>query len=224
MLTPQRIRLLLAVSVSSLVGVLVATSGSRGQNKTPQAKQVVVLRKKGQKNLPPTAAEIAAFKSQMTKEERKLENKVPQHVPIKIKLRAEKESKFKDIDNAEWDRDFELEVTNTSDKPIYFLDLWLIYSGITTPGGGRVGAVLRFGRPDFIHFDTRPLPTDTPILPGATIILTIPEDTQRGWAQHKKRTNTTDPKKVEIEFTQLSFGDGSGFNSSDAMPYPYKRH
>jgi len=64
MLPPQRIRLLLAaVSVSSLVGVLVATSGSRGQNTTPQAKQVVVLRKKGQKNLPPTAAEIAAYRA-----------------------------------------------------------------------------------------------------------------------------------------------------------------
>ncbi|HXI24727.1 MAG TPA: hypothetical protein VNG71_12755 [Pyrinomonadaceae bacterium] len=72
-------------------------------------------------------------------------------MPIKIKLKAEKESKFKDIDNAEWDRDFELEITNTSDKPIYFLDLWLIYSGITTPGGGRVGAVLRFvGQTSFI--------------------------------------------------------------------------
>jgi len=51
---------------------------------------------------------------------------VPSHVPLKIKLKAEKEASFKDRTNTEWLRDFQLEVTNTSSKPIYLLILWLV--------------------------------------------------------------------------------------------------
>jgi hypothetical protein len=41
------------------------------------------------------------------------------------KLKKEKEESFKDLKNEKWLREFELEVTNTGDKPIYFLYIML---------------------------------------------------------------------------------------------------
>src|SRR5438270_12982326 len=56
-------------------------------------------------------------------EERELKDKTPTHVPIKIKIKAEKEKLFKDVTNENWLRDLEIEVTNTGNKPIYYIGL-----------------------------------------------------------------------------------------------------
>jgi hypothetical protein len=155
--------------------------------------------------------------------ERLIEDKIPKHVPIKIKLKAEKEKKFKDLDNKEWLRDFALEVTNTSDKPIYYLDLWLEFSELRTSDTHRTGVVLRYGRIDFVDFFTRAEPTDVPINPGETFTFTIPEMDQKGWRAHLRNLNIPDPVKFEVTFAQLAFGDGSGFDGIDARPYPHKQ-
>jgi hypothetical protein len=56
---------------------------------------------------------------------RSFENTVPEHLPIKVKIRKEKEDAFKDLANENWVRDLEIEVKNTGDKPIYYLDFGL---------------------------------------------------------------------------------------------------
>jgi len=145
-------------------------------------------------------------------------------VPIRIKLNAKAEKAFKDIDNPKWLGDFELQVTNTSDKPIYFLEIWLILPDFINGDGRPDGFTLRRGRMEFIYFDTLATPADTPIQSGETYTLKIPNDERRGWEQHKVRDNVPNPMKVQIVFVQLSFGDGSGFNGTDAKPYPYKRN
>lgn len=155
--------------------------------------------------------------------ERELKDKVPKHVPLKIKLKSEKEKAFKDLNNSRWYEDFELEVTNTSDKPIYFLQFFLVYPEILSERGVQVGVSLRYGRADFIKFETLPIATDVPIQPRETYTFRIPEQDQQAWRQHKVRVNWPDPGKVEIVFVQLSFGDGTGFSSTGATPYPYKR-
>lgn len=155
--------------------------------------------------------------------ERELVDKVPKHVPLKIKLKSEKEKAFKDLNNDRWYQDFELEVTNTSDKPIYRLELFLIYPEILSESGFKIGVPLRYGRADFVKFETLPIATDVPIQPGETYTFRIPEQDQQAWRQHKARVNWPNPRKVEIIFLQLSFGDGTGFNMTDATPYPYKR-
>lgn len=158
-----------------------------------------------------------------TTSERVVEFKIPKHVPIKVKLKREKEKAIKDLGNASWYEDFQLEVTNTSDKPIYFLDLWLILPDFINPSGRPDGFVLNYGRMDFLGFDTRPNSTDIPIAPGSTYVFEIPEQFQKGWAAHKGRDNVPDPKKLELSLTQLSFGDGSGFIGRDGRPFPYIR-
>jgi hypothetical protein len=155
--------------------------------------------------------------------ERVLDDLIPKHVPVKIKFKEEKERKFKDLTNDNWVREFELEVTNTSNKPIYFLELWLIYPEITGSNGGRVGVPLRYGRMDFVHLKTLANKDDVPINPGETHVFTIPERDQRGWYARKARRYISDPRKVLLQFVQLSFGDGTGFNGTDAKPFPYQK-
>src|SRR6266550_1523886 len=46
--------------------------------------------------------------------EREFEQKIPKHLPIKIKLKADKEREIKDLKNTNWVSDFAVEVTNTS--------------------------------------------------------------------------------------------------------------
>lgn len=229
MFLSRRVQLLLAASFSalSLTFVVAAYSQNDAQTESQATGSILkskILRRQDRLKEKPSASELALLRNQATTEkEREVENKIPNHVPIKTNLKADKEKKFKDVDNPDWYRDFELEVTNKSDKPIYYLNIWLVYPEIISDSGKRVGVVLRYGRMDFVNFDARPIPTDVPILPGATITLKIPEEDQQGWLVHKIRENRMDPKKVELSLTQVSFGDGSGFNGSEGRPYPYKR-
>ena len=61
--------------------------------------------------------------SSVAQQERILENGVRDHVPIKFKIKKEKEESFKDLKNEKWVREFELEVTNTGDN-IMFTRIW----------------------------------------------------------------------------------------------------
>jgi hypothetical protein len=165
--------------------------------------------------LPPSVAQ--------SQDEREVEYKIPKHVPIKVKIRSEKEKAFKDLKNQKWHRDFELEVTNTSNKPIYFLELWLELPEIASENGGKVGIPLRYGRMEFVHLNTLAIPEDIAIQPGEVYTFNILDNYRRGWEAHNARENRQDPTRIQITFVQLSFGDGTGFNGSDAKPYPYKR-
>jgi hypothetical protein len=158
-----------------------------------------------------------------TDSERVVEFTIPKHLPIKVKLKKEKEKAIKDLKNEKWYQDFQIEVTNTSDKPIYFLSIWLILPEFVNPSGRPDGFSFTFGRMDFVDFDMRPSSTDIPLAPGGTHIFEIPDQFQKGWAAHKQRDNVSDPRRMELSLTQLSFGDGSGFIGRDGRPYPYKR-
>ncbi len=193
---PKRIGLLLAASlVASCLAFLIVTLDSGKMNVEAQAEP---------------------------QRERQVENKIPKHVPITIKLKREKEKAFKDLKNEKWLQDFELEVTNTSNKSIYFLELFVVLPEILAEDGHSVAIPLRYGRVDFVDFDTMAMPSDQPIPPGETLTFTIPEGNQRGWSWHKTKENRSDPTKVEIVFVQLSHGDGSGFNGTSATPYTHK--
>jgi hypothetical protein len=100
---------------------------------------------------------LLSFGFAQTLEARDIEDKIPKHVPIKVRIRSEKEKAVKDIKNDKWLRDFELEVTNTSDKPIYFLELWIILPEVIAENGSVVGMPLRYGRMEFVHHNTLPV-------------------------------------------------------------------
>jgi hypothetical protein len=76
---------------------------------------------------------------------------------------------------------------------------------------------------DFRINATLALPTDVPIKPKETYVFTIHDMDRRGWEWNKEKKNRPDPSKVVLMFIDLSFGDGTGFDGTDAKPYPYKR-
>src|SRR5262249_33368466 len=132
-----------------------------------------VFRDKAHVKRSPGPSEIAAFKRTLSQEdERKLEDLIPKHVPIKIKIRKVKEAGFKDLNNAKWAREFELEVTNTGTKPIYFVDLSVV-TDVTAAAGFRIVFPLTYGRTELGDIRTKAESTDIPIKPGETVSLKI---------------------------------------------------
>lgn len=155
-------------------------------------------------------------------EEREIEDKIPKHLPLKWKLKEEKEAKIKDFKNEEWLLDFELEVTNTSEKPIYYLSMYVLFPEILINGAAK-GIPLRYGRMDFVKGETRPLPDDIPIKPGETYTFKIPDQDLQAWANRKAAGVARNPRKLQFIFAGLSFGDGTGFGGTGGLPYPNKR-
>ena len=154
---------------------------------------------------------------------RSFESKIPSYVPLKIKIKKEKEEKALDLNNKNWFRDIEIELTNSSDKPIYFLSLFVEMPDLPQdrPGVNRV-FLLRYGRGDFIEQNTKPIPEDIPIKPKDTHTFVIDENQMVGYEAWRTRNNTKDPVKLEIWLNHLSYGDGTGFTTLGALPFPFK--
>lgn len=152
-------------------------------------------------------------------DERELEVTVPKHLPIKVKIKAEKEKAFKDLKNEKWLRDFELEVTNTGNKPIYCLSLHLIPPGITAPDGTEIVFPLYYGRTELCDIGVRARADDISLKPGETYVFSLAHK-QRVWERFKADEKWPQPKKLILNFQILSFGDGTGFVSSGGIPIP----
>src|SRR2546429_8479479 len=152
-------------------------------------------------------------------EERVLEDTIPKHLPIKVKIKKEKEKAFKDLKNEKWLRDFALEVTNTGDKPIYFLYLSIELPEITIPyGTDKMGFSLSFGRKERGNIETKAEPDDPSIKPGETYVFTFPDNKQLDWDRFRQRENKPDAKRLILHFQLLSFRDGPGFHTTDGAP------
>jgi hypothetical protein len=148
--------------------------------------------------------------------ERKFENTVPEHVPIKIKLKNEQS--FKKKENTNWAREMEIEVKNTGAKPIYYL-----YVSIHMPeiivNGNMLGMRTTYGRKELGLPETPVEPEDVPILPGESITLKFPEKQIRGYEKFRDEDRMyTDPKKVVFNVLIIKFGDGTYLFGPDGKP------
>ena len=97
----NRVSILCLVLVALILSAFIATQLTTGQ--APQTDNqpltMKVLRDKAHVKHSPGPWEVAAFRRTMPQEqenERKLEDQIPKHVPIKIKIKKEKEAGFKD--------------------------------------------------------------------------------------------------------------------------------
>src|SRR5205085_9952560 len=137
------------------------------------------------------------------KEEREFEDRTPQHLPIKLKVKNL--DKVKDLQNENWVEDLEIEVENKSDKPIYFLYFGIDMPDVRAEDNNVMGFSLSYGRDDLIDFTARLQSDDVPIKPGETCILKIAEAWQQGWRNFTKRRGISNAavKKVRIIFQLL---------------------
>jgi len=160
-------------------------------------------------------AQGSAAAAQPSPQERVWENRVPKHLPIKVKV--------KNHNNKKWYSDVEVEVTNTGDKPIYYLLLVLFFDDVTMPSGIGIGFPLRYGRAEFSRFNIQPTPEDVPILPGDTYVFKAHEGLAKGWEGFRVKHNMRHPKKIGIRFEILNFGDNTGFTTRSGLPVPKPR-
>jgi hypothetical protein len=159
-------------------------------------------------------------------EEREMEITIPKHLSIKVRMKEEKEKAFKDLKNEKWMRDFQLEITNTGDKPIYFLSLMVTLPEITPPyqigpNENEMGFSIHYGRSQLGDIETKAGPDDIPIKPGETYVYSISDISAESWEKFRQRENKPDAKKLILYFQILSFGDGTGFWGNDGMAVPH---
>jgi hypothetical protein len=151
-------------------------------------------------------------------QERILENKVREHLPIRVKIKKEKEESFKDLKNGKWVREFELEVTNTGDKPIYFLYIDLI-SDVKVEGT-RLSLVfnLQYGRPELGDLVSKALPEDVPIKPRESVVLKFHPGQIPAWEKSVAEGRHPDATKLDVLPQLISFGDGTGYFGNTLYP------
>jgi hypothetical protein len=135
--------------------------------------------------------------------EKKLEDKIPAHLPIKVKV--------KNLNSKKWAHDLELEVTNTSDKPIYFLLLYINLPDVKSSEGHNIGFRLEYGRMELIEFTTPVEFNDVPIQPRGVHVFKISKPFAEGWDYLREKENKREPKRVRLIFQLLNFGDGTGY-------------
>ena len=167
-------------------------------------------------------SQLGPVQSATQKSKRTFESAIPSQVPLKVKIKKEKEDKALDTENKDWFRDIEIEITNTSDKPIYFLSLDVVMKDVLTDAGVMMSFPIRYGRTDFYDHNTKPTREDIPIEPKATMTFSFEEDNKIGWEAWRRKHKRNDPLKLEVWFHHLNFGDGTGFTSLNALPFPFK--
>jgi hypothetical protein len=145
-------------------------------------------------------------------EARELEDKIPKHLPLKVKV--------KNLDKENWVREVEIEVKNTGEKPIYYVGFNLLMPEVISETGSIVAVGFSYGRPAIGDFRNRPTAEDVPLLPGETCVLKVPENQMRGWESARDRRKWPEPKKFRIKFYLLHHGDGTGFMTSGGLPVP----
>jgi hypothetical protein len=155
-------------------------------------------------------------------QERQIENLIPKHVPIEVKLTKEKEKKWKDLKNENWARDFELEITNTGNKPIYELGL-VLWFDVPNEYQDELVTQINYHTPGITNSRSIATPDDVPIKPGESKIFTISANSYLSWEKGRREKGYRLPSKVKIGFGVLSFGDGTGFIGDKAAPYPVVR-
>ena len=155
-------------------------------------------------------------------QERIFENRIPAHIPFKIKIKKEKESSFKDLNNEKWLREFELEVTNTGDRPIYYLEI-VLDTGVKFEGSGpEIVFSLTYGRPELGDIVTKATSDDVPIKPGETVILVVVGNVTV-WEMSVREKRWPESTKFSAIPQVLSFGDGTGYWGTELYPPPTRR-
>jgi len=148
-------------------------------------------------------------------QERAFENNIPDHIPIKIKIKKEKEPSFKDLKNEKWLRELEFEITNTGEKPIYFLYITMC-TNVKVDNGLEMVYPIVYGRAELGDIVTKATSNDVPIQPGETQIFTIGEAPyfEKGVRENRWPQSTKLTAKIQV----LSFGDGTGYFGTGPFP------
>jgi hypothetical protein len=153
--------------------------------------------------------------------EREVIEKIPKHLPIKVKIK--KLERLKDKENEDWLGELEVEVTNTGTKPIYYLHISVFLPDVFAPTGHNFGFPLQYGRTELVALDEPLRPDDVPLRPGEVVVLKVPAEQAELWRQGRAKGDRANPNTIEFIFDYLNFGDGTGFVGSVGKPLPDRK-
>jgi len=202
MLTRKRINLLFSITlVVSLLVLIAGTYNIGGTDASAQMMKSKVLRRKDQMKLKPRLDEIRAF--QEGREERTFKAREFKDMPLVIR-------QVRNLQSETWHKDLEIEVKNVSSKPIYFILAYLQFPDVPVPADGVYGIALEFGNRRNLDYRKDSDPQDPHLNPGEKFTFTIPESMKKGIrVQHERSPELM--KRIELHFSVISFGDGTGF-------------
>ena len=167
---------------------------------------------------------ISSTAQSPAKEERKIETRIPAHLPIKVKFKYDE--KLKDLKNENWLGDLEVEVTNTGTKPIYYLYIQLLLPDVVTDDQAvtkTVGYTLEYGRGELVDFSEPVRSDDVPIKSGESAVLKVNTNLVPTWKQLRAKGRYLNPGKIQFWFEELNYGDGTGFTTPAGLPVPTHR-
>jgi hypothetical protein len=113
------------------------------------------------------------------------------------------------LDSDTWYNDLEIELKNTSKKPIYAVLAYLDFPDVPVPDG-FYGIPLVFGASKNIDYERDADPADPYLKPGDKLVFTIPENMRKG-LKTKHESSPDLMRKLELRLSVISFGDGTGF-------------
>jgi hypothetical protein len=164
------------------------------------------------------APAVAKDQAESIPKRRLFENRVPGHLPIKVKLKQDKEKLYRDLKNENWAGDFEIEVQNIGDKPIYSI-LFLLEVPDAKIADSYQAFSIVYGRTALADLDNTPTSDDIPIRPGEIKVMKLDDAAIRGW--NEARVSGLVPHGIRgarLIFQRLSFGDGTGFEGTSGTP------
>lgn len=215
------IRFVLAGTLAVITTVPLLTTLDADGRTTPPAKalKAKVLRSHDKVNEKLSPDEIKLLRAQDgDKEERALEDKIPKHLPIRVKPTAAKEKEFKRLSNDHWLRNLELEVKNVGTRPIYYLVLIVDMPELKFADGNML-VDLRFGDSKFLNFAGGAKAEDPSIPPGETRVLKVEDPLD--WSEYSRgMPHWPRPKQLVLRFQEINFGDGTGFSTTGGVPWP----
>ena len=170
--------------------------------------------------LPPWKEKVVGYKrlgsnfqrpdtSAMT--ERVIENRIPSHLPIMVKL--------KNLDLDPILQHLEVVLTNTSKEPMYFVALNIETPEVISEEGHPIGFPLHYGRAELFDFREPMRSDDVPLQPGESYVFRIPETNLQAFDMKRGLANTK-LKLVYLLFSQIRFGDNTGYQGLSGSPYP----
>ena len=123
----------------------------------------------------------------------------------------------------DWLRDLEIEIKNVSDRPVYSVNMLVLFPDIPaplpvtradgiTPARSASGFPLTFGSPRLGDIKELAAPEDESLQPGETYVFKVPDSRVQGLKSMERRMGLTrvNTGRIEIEITVISFGDGTG--------------
>lgn len=144
---------------------------------------------------------------------------IPKTVPIKVEIPGN------DLDSPP--EEVVLKITNTGDKPIYFLNLHV--DSLEKIAGARISlATLKYGNVMLGDFTlaaeqiARERERSEFLAPNDFVELVITKEQVRAFKNFVSKRNYQALPRVLLELSVLSYGDGTGLLTPSAVPMPRK--